>query len=169
MDQIVPNLQCPLGRLRVRLGPDFPPAPRVNTQAAAADVLLFNSHMFLRRENILKLEKFTGLLRAMKNDILIAQPAAWNPSQPPLVLPPSVASLLAGACDMSDEEVSEGWGLVHQEIWFSGVIDIEREAREHGTPHGLCMRTTLVRRCVIADILRLKHQLGTFTHPHIIV
>jgi hypothetical protein len=84
--------------------------------------------------------QFVTLASKVKNDIILTQPASMPESEPPAVLPPSVAAFLGDSCKLAPAHVENCWKIMKGVIWTTPPsIPVEPIFAEHGHQYGLGM------------------------------
>ena len=87
-----------------------------------------------------QLVQFTTLASKVKNDIILTQPANVPESEPPDVLPPSVAAFLGDSCMLMPAQVEDCWKVMKGVVWRTAPsIPVETIFAEHGHQYGLGM------------------------------
>jgi len=65
-----------------------------------------------------KLLQYGRLVSHLKNDILLSQPLDQsNISNPPEILPPTIATFLSVALDIPAENMQDGWDVLKEFLW----------------------------------------------------
>lgn len=107
---------------------------------------------------------FVTLVSAVKEDIILAQPATYDVSTPPDFMPPSVSLFLGSTCSLTQNLVRICWSALKHDIW-QGRFTLQHNTHslfeQFGYPHGLswCQREfdlnhfTNGRSCSLQDIL----------------
>ncbi|KAG1722842.1 uncharacterized protein EDB91DRAFT_1063730 [Suillus paluster] len=60
---------------------------------------------------------FVTLASAVKEDMILAQPATYDVSTPPDFMPPSVSLFLGSACSLTQDSVRICWSTLKHDIW----------------------------------------------------
>ena len=69
-----------------------------------------------------QLVKFIGFASRLKNDILLAQPATFDPASDMLpILPPTIQEFLSEACLISLLSINIIWGVLAQTAWNTNL------------------------------------------------
>jgi hypothetical protein len=89
-----------------------------------------------------QVQQFIILASRLKNDILLAQPSSVQASDPPEILPPTIATFLQNSCEVSSTCIRHCWEALRSTIWHNAdsVEDTtEQDFTTHGHPLGLCV------------------------------
>ncbi|KAG1744512.1 uncharacterized protein EDB91DRAFT_1080627 [Suillus paluster] len=83
---------------------------------------------------------FVTLVSAVKEDMILAQPATYDVSTPPDFMPPSVSLFLGSACSLTQDSVRICWSTLKHDIWkdiFTLQHNTHSLFEQFGYPHGL--------------------------------
>jgi hypothetical protein len=80
---------------------------------------------------------FVTFASRLKDPILLAQPAGVSVTEPPDVLPPSVAAFLGSSCSLTPLAVENCWKILKTTVWKYTECKVETAFAEHGVKHGL--------------------------------
>jgi hypothetical protein len=61
--------------------------------------------------------RFLILAAKLRNDIILTQPATLSATDPPDILPPSIAAFLGDCCDLPPHSVDHCWGILKAVVW----------------------------------------------------
>ncbi|KAG2152699.1 hypothetical protein DEU56DRAFT_727492 [Suillus clintonianus] len=87
---------------------------------------------------------FVTLASAVKEDMILAQPATYDVSTPPDFMPPSVSLFLGSACSLTQDSVRICWSTLKHDIWkdrFTLHHNTHSLFEQFGYPHGLTYKT----------------------------
>ena len=65
--------------------------------------------------------KFVGYIAQLKDDILLAQPANFSPTRSHPVLPPTIQTFIANACDLPVHLVNRFWIALAPTAWNTDI------------------------------------------------
>lgn len=109
--------------------------------------------------------QFLSLSTRIRNDILLVQPAAHNPEEPPPFLSWGVIAFLSVACSLSAESIKTCWAALKNIVW-SGVLDcpddmstlriFEQYGHRHGFSKSPLSESFLLRPLLTGPIIASK-------------
>lgn len=110
---------------------------------------------------------FVTLASRLNDPILLAQPAGISVTEPPAILPPSVAAFLGSSCNLTPPAVENCWKILKTTVWNYSESKVETAFAEHGVKHSLSMHnyhTILLGYNHRADYSVHYQHHGHFTH-----
>jgi hypothetical protein len=64
-----------------------------------------------------KIISFVNMAASLRDDVILMQPLSHSPSEPPNILPPSIASFLAVAIEVELECIPKIWKFFKKSVW----------------------------------------------------
>jgi hypothetical protein len=92
-------------------------------------------------DGLLKMATFLMYTPRFKDDIVLVLEPQWPVDVPPPILPLSIANLLSGLCDLSDDTIADLWSLLKEVIWNwdEKVQNIDERYKIYGNTLGYRM------------------------------